>query len=68
MEVLQGRFLVRGYSLAEARSYGSYCTLQERFLNRELAYDHAACLSDSISEPSSAAFGLTSQNFGRNVR
>ena len=30
--------------------------------------DYAACLRDSISEPSSAAFGFTSQNFGRNVR
>ncbi len=33
-----------------------------------LRHDYAACLSDSISVPSSAAFGLTSQNFGKNVR
>ena len=39
-------------------------------LERVLGHDsvYAACLSDSISEPSSAAFGFTSQNFGRNVR
>lgn len=73
---LQLRFLNRDQSRAEARSCSLNRALQERFLNRESgrasrrapAYNHAACLNDSISEPSSAAFGLTSQNFGRNVR
>ena len=36
-------------------------------LQRVLAH-YAACLSDSNNDPSSAAFGLTSQNLGANER
>ncbi len=38
----------------------------EWMLGHRLSY--AACLSDVMSELSSAAFGLTTQNFGRYVR
>jgi len=45
-----------------------------RFASRHLEklqwmFQHqAACRSDSMSDPSSVAFGLTTQNFGRKVR
>ncbi len=67
------RTVVRAIDLAEVRD-----ALFGRFLLRVAARDleelqrvlrhHAARRSDSIREPSAAAFGLISQNFGRNVR